>query len=157
MKKINKSTSKKKSISGGMVRRKLKRSLQYGVGKNRGRIKGVGFTQTKSGRDAVEFDMLDPYSGRCSKFLILLDCAIGEALIDSLMDIFDIEEVYPEELEGMEVGFETQMKGSFMYIKSFFPIDDYSEEDDDESEDEELELEEEEFEEEDLELEDDDI
>lgn len=162
MRKINSSKSKKNSKKGTMLKRKLVRSLKYGVGKNKGVIESGSFATTKSGRDAVELVMFDSDSGKKSKFLILLDCAMGETLIDNLMDIFELEEVFPEDLEGLEVGFETQMQGSFLYIKSFFAINEYLEEDDEEEEEEEeLELDEDEIEEEedddDLELEEDEI
>lgn len=135
MKKINSSKSKKEA----MERRKLVRSLKYGVGKNKGIIESVNFITTKLGKDAIELLMFDSDSEKKSNFLIPLNCARGEQLIDSLMDIFGLEEVYPEELEGLEVGFETQMQGSFLYIKSFFAINDYLEEDDEVEDNEEFE------------------
>lgn len=157
MRKINSSKSKKDSKKGTMLKRKLVRSLKYGVGKNKGVIESASFATTKSGRDAFQLVMFDSDSGKRSKFLILLDCAMGENLIDNLMDIFEIEEVFPEDLEGLEVGFETQMQGSFLYIKSFFAINEYSEEE--EEDEEELELDEEEIEDEeyDDDLEEDEI
>ena len=117
--------------------RKLRRSLKFGVGRYEGIIKSIKFVVTKSNKEAIQIIIYNPDTEMCSTFLITLKCYTGELLIDTLLDIFDLDDALPEDLHGLVVGFETELNGSYINLKSFYKVDtEFEEEIDDELEEE---------------------
>lgn len=103
--------------------RKLKRSLKFGVGRYEGKIKAIKFKLTKSGKEAIEVLMNNPDTGMSFPYVFLLESSKGELLIDTLLDIYGSDEAELEELVGLVVGFETELNGSYINLKSFYKID----------------------------------
>lgn len=130
--------------------RKLRRSLRFGVGRYKGIIKSIEFTTTKSKKEAIKILIYNPDTEMNSTYLIVLESARGEVLIDTLLDICDTDEATPEDLVGLEIGFETELSDSYINLKSFYEVDNEFEEEVDEDIEEELD-EDEEYYDEDLE------
>lgn len=147
-KSIGRSLKRKKVTSN----RTLRRSIQFGEGKYIGKIQSIEFVETKSGKQAIKIVIIENKQKIKGKFLILMDTDMGKFTIDRLLDCVDKDEVDIDELKGVEVGFETKYNDTFLNLKSIFPVDEYTEEEDELEEDE---LEEDEEIEDEYELEDD--
>lgn len=103
--------------------RKLKRSLKFGVGRYEGVIKSIKFKLTQSKKEAIEVLMYNPETGMSFTYVFLLGNSSGERLIDTLLDIYGSDEAELEELVGLVVGFETELNGTYINLKSFYEVD----------------------------------